>query len=371
MTFKWAYNFPDLYQICERFSLSELDNPKKVQYTELEGVLQEGPQCGLVALAICMKAPNKDIVKALYEEAKNAGFTYNGELFSAKDFTVLAQKQLSNKVTLYSGYLDCEEVKEFLLDGGLIYDCDKNHSPSMNKGSKAHWAAVSGIIITSDDCYVIAKHGKSKNTAIWNLKTLADSNAQLEEFAEARKLSGRKYKIPEGGIGNENGLKLKNISKRIYKWHGEGIQYPGFTYYPRHPDFKDPPYEASKLFRVQRIKPLKGCPYWEKNILAEFKLDGKQSDIAIIKNIPENNARLWRIKHLVRIVPITFPNGFPDSATGTYLQENGELVVSKLLVPKEDKLLALEKFENDIKKLDGDTLRRESRKRWNIGWTPM
>lgn len=45
-----------------------------------------------------------------------------------------------------------------------------------------------------------------------------------------------------------------------------------FSY--RTKDFKDPPYEPTKLFRVERIKPMKGLPYWEKKILEEFKLGG-------------------------------------------------------------------------------------------------
>uniref|UniRef100_A0A1Y1KQ81 Uncharacterized protein n=1 Tax=Photinus pyralis TaxID=7054 RepID=A0A1Y1KQ81_PHOPY len=170
-----------------------------------------------------------------------------------------------------------------------------------------------------------------------------------------------------------NNLKIfkRSISKNIYKWHGEGIQYPGFKYYPKDPNHKDPPYEPSKLFKVQRIKHIKGCPYWEKNILKEFKIDGKLNNYAIIKNIPENNARLWRIKHLVKIVPVTFPNGFPDDSWGTYLKENGELLVTKALKPQEDKLIATEKFVKDPKRLDGDTLRRESRKRWETDHRPL
>lgn len=45
----------------------------------------------------------------------------------------------------------------------------------------------------------------------------------------------------------------------------------------RNKDFQDPPCEPSKLFRVERIISLKGLPYWEKKILAEFKLDGMVS----------------------------------------------------------------------------------------------
>ncbi|CAH0550761.1 unnamed protein product [Brassicogethes aeneus] len=160
----------------------------------------------------------------------------------------------------------------------------------------------------------------------------------------------------------------RNLGKRYYKWHDEGIQYPCFKYYPRHPEFKDPPYEPTKLFRVERIKPLKGLPYWEKNILKEFKLDGKKNSYNVIKNIPENNGRLWKIKHLIKITPITFPNGFPTDTNGTYLKENGELEVVQKLQFQEEKLKITDQFINDKKKLDGDTLRRNSRLKWLTGW---
>ncbi|KAK9886413.1 hypothetical protein WA026_016692 [Henosepilachna vigintioctopunctata] len=156
------------------------------------------------------------------------------------------------------------------------------------------------------------------------------------------------------------------VGKKKFVWEGEYIQYPGFKYYPRRPDFKDPPYEPTKLFRVQRIKPLKGTPYFEREILKLFKLDGKISDVAILKNIPENNNKLWKIKHLVEIKPITFPNGFPTSIEGTYLKENGELSVTHSI--SEEKLKLSQEFKESIIKMDGDTLRRDSRKKWLTGW---
>ena len=35
---------------------------------------------------------------------------------------------------------------------------------------------------------------------------------------------------------------------------------------------EDPPVEPAKLFRVERVKPYKGCPYWEKRILDDLGL---------------------------------------------------------------------------------------------------
>ena len=142
-----------------------------------------------------------------------------------------------------------------------------------------------------------------------------------------------------------------------------------FARFFRHPEeFKDPPYTPSKLFRVQRIKELKGVPFYEKRLLADFKLDGKLNDVAIIKNIPENNHKLWKIKHLVKIDPITFPDGFPADTKGTHLRENGELRVTKVLEPYEEKLRLTEEFIKKPEKLDGDTLRRNSRLKWLSGW---
>ncbi|KAK9694395.1 Ribosomal protein L30p/L7e [Popillia japonica] len=160
----------------------------------------------------------------------------------------------------------------------------------------------------------------------------------------------------------------RSLGKNVYNWNDEGIKYPGFKYYPRSDDFKDPPYTPTKLFRVQRIKPVKGTPWWERNILKELKLMGKSNDVVIIKNIPENNSRLWRIKHLIKIVPITFPDGFPQDVSGTFLKENGELTVTKSVPLVNDRLIERENIDNDIKKMDGDTLRRALRKKWLNGW---
>lgn len=94
----------------------------------------------------------------------------------------------------------------------------------------------------------------------------------------------------------------------------------------------------------------------------------QESEAVIIKNIPENNARLWKIKHAIKIVPITFPDGFPTDTLGTRLQENGELRVAKVLRPSEDRVKALEGFKDSPKKLSGDDLRRDSRRKWLSQW---
>ncbi|XP_071443015.1 large ribosomal subunit protein uL30m [Hetaerina americana] len=150
--------------------------------------------------------------------------------------------------------------------------------------------------------------------------------------------------------------------------HGNPIECLGFTYYPRFPNHKDPPVQPSKVFMVKRIKPLKGTLYWEKHIMKELKLDGKHQDVVIMKNIPESNARLWQVKHLVQITPIVFPNGPPgeEDVGSTFLKENGELLVSKRLKVDPERLEVSEEKEN--LKMDKDTIRKQCRLRWLNPW---
>lgn len=93
-------------------------------------------------------------------------------------------------------------------------------------------------------------------------------------------------------------------------------------------------------------------------------------DVAIVKNIPENNSRLWRVKHLIEITPIQFPNGEPtqNDINCTILRENGDFIVSKKLEIPQERIDATETFMNNPDKLDGNTLRRQSRVKWLSGW---
>lgn len=94
------------------------------------------------------------------------------------------------------------------------------------------------------------------------------------------------------------------------------------------------------------------------------------TDIAIVKNIPENNSRLWKIKHLIKITPIVFPYGEPteNDIHATFLKENGECIVHKEIVIEAERIKIAEDFRNDVKKLDSDTLKKDSRLKWLNPW---
>lgn len=94
-------------------------------------------------------------------------------------------------------------------------------------------------------------------------------------------------------------------------------------------------------------------------------------NVAVVKNIPENNARLWKIKHLIKITPINFPNGEPtaDDINHTHLKENGDCLVIKNIETLNKRMEAAENFEKDKKALDGETLRKDTRLKWLNNWS--
>merc|ERR1712071_493135 len=170
-------------------------------------------------------------------------------------------------------------------------------------------------------------------------------------------------------IGQQSGGTSKAVKTRSQRLHRRWCHvYPGFTYYPRFPEQVDVPYEPSKVLMVQRIRCLKKKPYWDKNIMTELGLNNTKSTIAIVANTPPVNALLWKVKHLIKITPVTFPNGIPDDGDvrGARLRENGELVFVPKLAKDADAL----GVETVVKqpRVDGETMQKYLRAKWMKPW---
>ncbi|KFM81548.1 39S ribosomal protein L30, mitochondrial, partial [Stegodyphus mimosarum] len=127
-------------------------------------------------------------------------------------------------------------------------------------------------------------------------------------------------------------------------------------------------FEPSKLFMVWRIASLVGRPIWEKEAIIKLGLADHKVKYAIVKNTASNNKILWTIKHLIRVKPITFPDGFPteENLYGTFLKQTGELVVADRLRVDPKDLERDPEFER--KKLDPRTIREDLRLKWNSGY---
>nr|SVE77290.1 EOG090X0EYV [Daphnia lumholtzi] len=140
------------------------------------------------------------------------------------------------------------------------------------------------------------------------------------------------------------------------------------NYEIRFPGHQDPPYEPSKVLMVERIRDLKHRPHWEKDIIAKLGLpkEVKSSKVVIVANTPSMCAQLWKVKHLIRVTPITFPQGLPEDgdAAGALLQDNGELVFIPKL--KSDALMAATQSKPEDRRdyLDTDTVKKHLRLKW-------
>ncbi|XP_058458759.1 uncharacterized protein LOC131435166 [Malaya genurostris] len=163
----------------------------------------------------------------------------------------------------------------------------------------------------------------------------------------------------------------KHNKKYLYK---DGAKVQNIMYYPGEncPLNLHKTTEKYKLFEVRRIKSLKGCPYWEKRILRDLDLYDSNA-IAVVKNIPENNARLWKVKHLIKVSPIRFPFGEPTESdiNYTFINENGDCVVVKEIrtrTTRDNRMEAAIDFTKNQERMDGETLQKDSRLKWQNTW---
>lgn len=213
---------------------------------DLPSLIQEGPQCGLVALwmAGTLLAPPSGIpLEKLVQVAMERGYTAQGEMFSVADMGKLAQEALGCQVEHLCGGLggpNRARVLQHLVSGHPLlipYDEDFNHEPCQRKGHKAHWAVSAGVLLgvqavpspgyaedpelpglfhlapstlhqppslpedgSSGAVYLLSKQGKSWHYQLWDYDQVRDSNLQLTDFSPSRATDGRAYVVPAGGV---------------------------------------------------------------------------------------------------------------------------------------------------------------------------
>ncbi|XP_040832226.1 UPF0692 protein C19orf54 homolog [Ochotona curzoniae] len=213
---------------------------------DLPSCIQEGPQCGLVALWMAgtlLSPPNGVPLEKLVQVAMERGYTAQGEMFSVANMGRLAREALGCQAELLSGGLggtNKELVLQHLVSGHPVlipYDEDFNHEPCRRKGHKAHWAVSAGVLLgvshtpshsyTEDPelpglfhpvsgmpcqllvlpgevapgaTYLLCKQGKSWNYQLWDYDQVQESNLQLTDFSPLRAADGQTYVVPTGGV---------------------------------------------------------------------------------------------------------------------------------------------------------------------------
>lgn len=134
-------------------------------------------------------------------------------------------------------------------------------------------------------------------------------------------------------------------------------------------------WEVPKLFLVERVMPYYGAPHWEKNILQLLKLAPSKEDRkahisrpvgsrTIVKNTPFICKMLWQVKHLVKVTPITFPDGEPtEVTTGTHLGRDGVFRKVPPLQVQEQQLLEPATYSK--RKFATQEIRKVLHRNWN------
>ncbi|TWW77170.1 hypothetical protein D4764_12G0005600 [Takifugu flavidus] len=199
-------------------------------------LIQDGPQCGLVALWMSahLRQPQLSIeMETIVQTAVTRGYTAQGEMFSAGDMALLAEEVCDCRVQLLSGGLSGNNAAAIVTH---LYDEDFNHEPCRRGGHRAHWAVASGVLLglekgsLSDErtlpdptlpwlssvadgnracpidgaavkeIYILAKQGKSLRYQLWTLDSIIESNEQLKTMDPQRAHDGSRYVVPEGGV---------------------------------------------------------------------------------------------------------------------------------------------------------------------------
>ncbi|XP_027136362.1 actin maturation protease isoform X2 [Larimichthys crocea] len=237
-------------EACLLLSQRESSFRKDLQWilvnTYVPSLIQDGPQCGLVALWMSahLRQPQQMSIdmETVVQTALRRGYTAQGEMFSAHNMALLAEEVCGCKAELLSGGLSDSNAAAIVthlwrrLPVLIPYDEDYNHEPCQRSGHRAHWAVASGVLLgldqgsvskehtepdatlpwlyltTDSSCpcpvhnaavkevYILAKQGKSLRYQLWSLDSVAQSNEQLRTMDPQRANDGTQYVVPQGGL---------------------------------------------------------------------------------------------------------------------------------------------------------------------------
>uniref|UniRef100_A0A803T645 Actin maturation protease n=1 Tax=Anolis carolinensis TaxID=28377 RepID=A0A803T645_ANOCA len=165
-----------IHELLKRRKASFSEHLKWLLFNNpVPSLIQEGPQCGLVALWMAgalLSLPRAVSFGRIVQVALERGYTAQGEMFSGALLGLKRGFQLP----------PCQEDKEI---PGLFHA-----SPS----------ASSFPLDAVAETYLLSKQGKSCRYQLWSYTLLQESNAQLTDFSPKRAADGKVYIVPAGGV---------------------------------------------------------------------------------------------------------------------------------------------------------------------------
>ncbi|XP_040582787.1 actin maturation protease [Lepeophtheirus salmonis] len=226
----------------------------------IPSALQDGPQCGMVALWMAGHRfeSSPPSVRDIQSYAINYGFSKKGEMFSAKNIAILAEKtipSLKAEVLPFDSNFSLQFFLEEIIDNKSLflipYDSDYNNYPCLKDGLKAHWAVIFGVLfidhsqsppfpkifsltssadvmykvpkdinsnelltmyqkISTNSFYLIGRQSKSKWIMLFDVLSLFKSNCNLKEYGK----SSIEYVLPPEGMQNTLANKIVCLRSR-------------------------------------------------------------------------------------------------------------------------------------------------------------
>lgn len=150
-----------------------------------------------------------------------------------------------------------------------------------------------------------------------NKQDISDETKEL--LKHARNPDDKRWKLGHGieepMVMDPTTTERKRATQYIVKYKGDNINDGEDTvkYYP-HSGEEIPEAKPSPVLMVKKLKRLNGEPWFNKDYCTQLGLGKEESlsKLVFLPNIPSVTLILFKIKHLVEIKPITFPNGIPD-----------------------------------------------------------
>jgi hypothetical protein len=180
--------------------------------------------------------------------------------------------------------------------------------------------------------------------------------------------------IEEPMVMDNTTVERKRATQYIVKHMGENINDGEDTvkYYP-HAGEEIPAIQPSPVLMVKRVKKLNGETWFNKDYCGQIGLgkNDRTTTVVFLPNIPSVSSILFKIKHIVEITPVTFPNGIPDDFDpdkhGYKLKPNGEFVVHSSLRVDMDALVK----DAHWMKLNKFHVAKEGMRHWKSPYTSV
>jgi len=201
----------------------------------------------------------------------------------------------------------------------------------------------------SQETKELLRNAKNPEEPAWRLGHGIKEPITMDLSTEERKRA-RQYIVPYFGRAGVTELASDDV----------------ISYYPPKDDDCTPPAKVSPVLMVKRIKSLAEEPWYNKLYCEQIGI-GRKHPLrcpTFLPNLPSVSLLLFKIKHLVEIIPVTFPHGIPENFNpekdGCHLKPNGEFVVDSSYKVDTDDIVQRAKWI----KLDPHQISREAARKY-------